>query len=57
MSKAKAKQVRGKIKETAGDAMGDRSMQAEGAAERLTGKAQEAAAKAADHLKKSKKST
>ncbi|WP_328296580.1 CsbD family protein [Streptomyces sp. NBC_00435] len=54
-AKAKAKQVKGKIKETAGDAMDDRRMQAEGAAERLTGKAQEAAAKAADQVKKSKR--
>ncbi|WP_405497222.1 CsbD family protein [Streptomyces sp. NBC_00096] len=53
-AKAKAKQVKGKIKETAGDAMGDRRMQAEGAGERLTGKAQEAAAKVADKVKKSK---
>ncbi|WP_330294305.1 CsbD family protein [Streptomyces sp. NBC_00503] len=53
-AKAKAKQVKGKIKEAAGDAMDDKSMQARGTAERLTGKAQEAAAKAADHLKRSK---
>ncbi|MFD9407481.1 CsbD family protein [Streptomyces sp. NPDC059989] len=53
-SKAKAKQIKGKIKETAGDAMDDKRMEAEGAAERLTGKAQESAEKAADRLKRSK---
>lgn len=52
-AKAKAKQVKGKLKETAGDAMGDKGMQAEGRSERLTGKAQETAAKAAERLKKS----
>lgn len=52
-AKAKAKQVKGKMKETAGDAMGDKGMQAEGRSERLTGKAQETAAKAAERLKKS----
>ncbi|MEV6951035.1 CsbD family protein [Streptomyces sp. NPDC051183] len=54
-AKARAKQVKGKIKETAGDAMDDKRMEAEGAAERLTGKAQEVAEKAADQLKKSKR--
>ena len=52
-AKAKAKQVKGKLKETAGDAMGDKGMQAEGRSERLTGKAQETAAMAGERLKKS----
>ncbi|MFD9335053.1 CsbD family protein [Streptomyces sp. NPDC060028] len=52
-AKAKAKQVKGKVKETAGDAMDDKRMEAEGAAERMTGKAQESAEKAADHVKRS----
>ncbi|MFV5994878.1 CsbD family protein [Streptomyces sp. NPDC056231] len=51
--KAKAKQVKGKLKETAGGALGDELMQAEGRGEQMTGKAQEAAAKAAERLKKS----
>ncbi|MFD9355164.1 CsbD family protein [Streptomyces sp. NPDC060031] len=54
-AKAKAKQVKGKVKETAGDAMGNKRMEAEGAAERMTGKAQESTEKAADHLKRSKR--
>lgn len=52
-AKAKAKQVKGKLKETAGDAMGNKGMQSEGRSEQLTGKAQETAAKAAERLKKS----
>ncbi|MGW6360667.1 CsbD family protein [Streptomyces sp. NPDC055092] len=48
MSKAnaKAKQVKGKIKETIGKAIDDESMQAEGHGEQIIGKAQETAEKA-----------
>ncbi|MET7712149.1 CsbD family protein [Streptomyces sp. NPDC005407] len=52
-SKAKAKQMKGKLKETAGDAMDDKRMQAEGRGEQMMGKAQEAAEKAGDRIKKS----
>ncbi|MFE3907370.1 CsbD family protein [Streptomyces sp. NPDC059153] len=41
------------MKETAGGALGDERMQAEGRGEQMTGKAQETAAKAAERLKKS----
>ncbi|MFE7395787.1 CsbD family protein [Streptomyces sp. NPDC057557] len=41
------------LKETAGGALGDERMQAEGRGEQMTGKAQETAAKAAERLKKS----
>ncbi|MFZ3494099.1 CsbD family protein [Streptomyces sp. 5.8] len=54
-ARAKAKQVKGKIKESAGDALDDKRMEAEGAAERMTGKAQEMVARAADDLQKSKR--
>ncbi|THA74376.1 CsbD family protein [Streptomyces sp. A0592] len=51
-AKGKAKQIKGKLKETAGDAMDDKRMQAEGSAERMTGKAEEKASEAADRTKK-----
>jgi uncharacterized protein YjbJ (UPF0337 family) len=51
-AKAKAKQVKGKMKETTGDAMDDERMQAEGRGERIAGKAQETAEKATDRVKK-----
>ncbi|WKX73582.1 CsbD family protein [Streptomyces sp. XD-27] len=50
--KAKAKQAKGKIKETLGKATGDRSLQAEGQGEQLTGKAREAAEEAAEKARK-----
>ncbi|MFI5621596.1 CsbD family protein [Streptomyces sp. NPDC051567] len=53
-AKAKAKQVKGGLKETVGRATDDRRMRAEGGAERMSGKAQELAAKAGDRLKKAK---
>ncbi|MFF3244616.1 CsbD family protein [Streptomyces sp. NPDC002870] len=52
-SKAKAKQMKGKLKETAGNAMDDKRMQAEGRSEQMMGKAQETAEKAGDRIKKS----
>lgn len=52
-SKAKAKQMKGKLKETAGDAMDDKRMQAEGRGEQMMGKAQESAEKAGDRIKRS----
>ncbi|MEU9027517.1 CsbD family protein [Streptomyces sp. NPDC048383] len=53
-AKAKAKQVKGTMKETAGSAMDDRRMEAEGGAERMSGKAEETVSKATDAMKKSK---
>ncbi|WP_431041118.1 CsbD family protein [Streptomyces sp. P1-3] len=50
--KAKAKQIKGKIKETLGKATGDKSTEREGRGEHLTGKAREAAEKAADKARK-----
>ncbi|MFF7726633.1 CsbD family protein [Streptomyces sp. NPDC008001] len=44
-AKAKAKQVKGKLKESAGSATGDKKMEAEGRAEKLSGKVQESAEK------------
>ncbi|MFE5872752.1 CsbD family protein [Streptomyces roseifaciens] len=41
--KAKAKQVKGKLKETTGNVTGDRRMEAEGRAEKVAGKVQESA--------------
>ncbi|MGK5730552.1 CsbD family protein [Streptomyces sp. URMC 124] len=49
--KAKAKQVKGKLKETAGDVTGNRRMEAEGRAEKVSGKAQDAAEKARKNLR------
>lgn len=54
-AKAKAKQVKGKIKETAGEATDDQRMKAEGTTDRLSGKVEETAEKAADQVKKSKR--
>ncbi len=48
--KAKAKQVKGQLKETAGRAANDKRLEAEGRAEKMTGKAQEAVAKAKKDL-------
>ncbi|MGW3659858.1 CsbD family protein [Streptomyces sp. NPDC005151] len=52
-AKAKAKQVKGKLKETTGKAMDDKTMQAEGRGEQVLGKVQETAEKASDRVKKS----
>lgn len=43
-AKAKGKQVKGRMKESAGKAMGDRGMQAEGRGEQIAALTQEAAA-------------
>lgn len=50
--KAKAKQMKGQLKETAGRAMDDKRMEAEGRGEKVVGKAQEAAEKAKRNLKR-----
>ncbi|MFD7445322.1 CsbD family protein [Streptomyces sp. NPDC059909] len=52
-AKAKAKQAKGQMKETAGKAMGDKRMQAEGRGEQLMGKTQETVESAAERVKKS----
>ncbi|KNB50490.1 CsbD family protein [Streptomyces caatingaensis] len=41
-AKAKAEQVKGRVKEAAGSAVGDRRMQAEGRAEKIKGDLHEA---------------
>ncbi|MEU9109990.1 CsbD family protein [Streptomyces xanthophaeus] len=51
-AKAKAKQMKGKLKESAGGATGDHRMQAEGSSERMSGKAEEMVTKADDKVKK-----
>ncbi|MFJ1609397.1 CsbD family protein [Streptomyces sp. NPDC088253] len=51
-AKAKAKQVKGKMKETTGKAMHDESMQAEGSGEQIAGKVQETTEKATDRVKR-----
>ncbi|MFF5448656.1 CsbD family protein [Streptomyces sp. NPDC012888] len=51
-AKAKAEQIKGKLKEAAGHAMGDRRMKAEGKAEQLRGKTREELDRATDDLKK-----
>ncbi|MFB7172380.1 CsbD family protein [Streptomyces sp. NPDC056254] len=51
-AKAKAKQVKGKLKETGGDAVDDKRMQAEGGADQMAGKAEEMASDAAKRTKK-----
>lgn len=53
-AKATAKQAKGKLKETAGDAMDDKRMEAEGTAERMSGKSEEMVSKAGDKVKKAK---
>ncbi|MFE7775202.1 CsbD family protein [Streptomyces sp. NPDC057445] len=50
--KAKAKQAKGKMKETLGKATGDRSMEHKGQGEMLGGKAQEMSEKAADKARR-----
>jgi uncharacterized protein YjbJ (UPF0337 family) len=53
MSKSKAKQVKGKIKETTGNAVDDGSMQAEGRGEQIKGKIQETTEKTGERVRKS----
>lgn len=52
-AKAKAKQIKGKMKEAAGKATDDPRMRDEGRGEQLRGKAQEAVQKAGERIKKS----
>ena len=49
---AKVHQIRGKMKETLGKALGDSSMQQAGRGEQLRAKAHEMTEKAAGHLRK-----
>lgn len=51
-ARARAKRVKGKIKETTGKALGDPDMQAQGRGEKLMGQACEAGMKAAERAKK-----
>nr|WP_315384832.1 CsbD family protein [uncultured Sphingomonas sp.] len=51
--KGEAHALKGSIKEAIGKITGDRRVEAEGAAEKLAGKAQAGAGKAADAVKKS----
>lgn len=49
--RGEARKVKGSIKEAAGKITGDRSLEAEGAAEKTAGKVQAAAGKAADKVR------
>ena len=49
--KGEAKKVRGSTKEAAGKITGDRSLEAEGAAEKAAGSVQSATGKAADKVR------
>ncbi|MFI1769911.1 CsbD family protein [Streptomyces sp. NPDC020800] len=49
---AKVKQVRGKMKETLGKALGDKSMRRSGRREQVRGKAQEMTERAADQVRR-----
>ncbi|MFE3326586.1 CsbD family protein [Streptomyces sp. NPDC059176] len=51
-ARAKAKRVKGKIKESTGKALGDPELQAQGRGEKLMGQACEAGLKAARQAKK-----
>ncbi|MFF3397921.1 CsbD family protein [Streptomyces sp. NPDC002659] len=51
-AKAKGKQVKGRMKESAGKAMGDRGMRAEGRGEQIAGSTQEAVRQGADQVRK-----
>lgn len=53
-AKAKGKQLKGKVKQSAGDATDNPRLKAEGTAEKVTGKVQETAAKAAERMKRDK---
>ncbi len=52
-AKAKAKQLKGKMKETVGKTSDDQRMEAEGRGEQLRGKAQETVERTGDRVKKS----
>ncbi|WP_328498398.1 CsbD family protein [Streptomyces sp. NBC_00414] len=52
-AKSKAKQMKGKMKETTGRAMDDKSMEGEGRGEQMMGKAEELKDRASGHMKKS----
>ncbi|MFC8275653.1 CsbD family protein [Streptomyces sp. NPDC057271] len=54
--KARMDQMKGKAKESVGDAMDDRSMEAEGRREKTAGKVREAAEEAVDRAKKGRTS-
>lgn len=49
---ARTKQITGRMRETLGKALGDKSMQRKGRNEQLRGKAQEMTGKAADRMHK-----
>lgn len=49
---AKSKQIKGKMKETLGKAIGDKSMQRHGLGDQLRGKAQEITRKTTDQVRK-----
>ncbi|MGW3916781.1 CsbD family protein [Streptomyces sp. NPDC005070] len=49
---AKAKQVKGKVKESVGKVLGDTSIQRAGRREQLRGKAQEMTEKASAHVRR-----
>ncbi|MEV6196510.1 CsbD family protein [Streptomyces sp. NPDC051920] len=49
---AKAKQIKGKVKESLGKAMGDRAVQRSGRREQLRGKAQEMTETATAHVRR-----
>ncbi|MFJ8009149.1 CsbD family protein [Streptomyces fagopyri] len=49
---ARTKQITGRMRETLGKALGDKSMQRKGRSEQLRGKAQEMTGKAADRMRK-----
>ncbi|MGW0563884.1 CsbD family protein [Streptomyces sp. NPDC003016] len=52
-AKAKAKQLKGKMKATVGKASDDQHMEAEGRGEQLRGKAQETVERTGDRVKRS----
>lgn len=52
---AKTKQITGRLRETLGKALGDKSMQRQGRSEQLRGKAQEMTGKAADRVRRATK--
>ncbi|MFE9682321.1 CsbD family protein [Streptomyces sp. NPDC002701] len=51
-AKSKAKQMKGKMKETAGRVMDDKSMEGEGVGEQMAGRAKEVTAKTSQRGKK-----
>ncbi|WP_221356082.1 CsbD family protein [Streptomyces beigongshangae] len=51
-AKSKAKQMKGKLKETAGRVMHDKSMEGEGRGEQLADKAQQATTRASRRMKR-----